>query len=639
MLKKLLLLSFALIFIASFANAGPRLTKAQLDRSYGIELVSKHINEDGICGVKGKNTYLSNWHPVVDNSKFDNMIVTWDTASILRRITTKDNIMDYQSNANCFEIIQDPNNPNKIHLITMYAPPGDGTSAPNRRTKYWYSNDKGQTFTYVGNVSEDRTGYAQICLNLSGVETITTHVSSSPAFYLDAAAGLGSWTKLSPTGEQLRTYVWGRTAYTNSVTNPNKFVSLYAPNNTTPNDSAFWFTCTSISPAPGTFSPWNLYYGHDGEEYAIAKGTDGRIGIVYTPNTDLLPGEEGDLYIMESTDNGTSFATPTKIFDANITPSGDSLGILRGFGFCYQGNNPCVVFETPKLTETGWFPTRDCKMRFWSKTLPGSDPNRSIVIVDSNNTPYISFFIASSNANYDIYCTYTRPSIGASTTGSNALFVSFLSPAGYNNVDGPLVGGIDTVPYMATYIMYSANGGSNWDAPKRITAIDTTTVGGQYTKLMDYSFPNVSPYNDFDANFWYMNMAVIEDSIPGSYQYHTAQGEALSKHVFMRIKIPRTDGINNISNITPAKYSLNQNYPNPFNPVTSIRFSIPKVSVVTLKVYDITGKLVSTLVNNETVSIGEKEVRFDASNLSSGVYFYSIKAGDFSDTRKMVVVK
>ncbi|MFA5404516.1 MAG: T9SS type A sorting domain-containing protein [Ignavibacteria bacterium] len=635
MLKKLLLLSFALIFIASFANAGPRLTKEQLDKTYGTELVVKRYG-DGTYGVIGKNSFNANWHPVLSNSKFTDNVM-WDTTLISRIYmpSGQDNIMDMQSNGCPVEIIQDPNNPNKIHVILQYAPPGDGTASPNRRTKYFYSNDKGQTFVYVGNVSEDRTGYASITLTPgNGIEMISTHVGSSPVYYLDAATGLGSWTKLEA---EKRPYVWLKTAFTSSLTNPMKFVTVLAPNGT---DSAFWFNCSSMSPTPGTFGPYNLYYSSDGEAYQIASSTDGKVGIIYKANDVLIPNDVGDLFLMESTDNGVSFGAPLKIFDADISPSGDSLAAFRGMGIVYQGSNPCVVFETARqTTEGGFFSSMPQNIRFWSKTLPGSDPNRSIIIVDTNNTPFYQFYIPTSNTSYDIYVTYCRPAIGRAASG-NGLFVTFMAPAGVNMSDGAIWGGVDTTVYEANYVLYSGDGGLNWVAPKRITPIDTTTVGGQYTKMKDYTYPSISQTNDVDANFWYLNMVVIEDSIPGSYQYHTNNGEPRCKQLYMRIKIPRADvGIQNVSNTTPSKYALNQNYPNPFNPVTSIRFSLPKVSVVTLKVYDITGKLVSTLVNNETVSIGEKEVKFDASNLSSGVYFYSIQAGDFSDTRKMIVLK
>jgi predicted acyl esterase len=89
----------------------------------------------------------------------------------------------------------------------------------------------------------------------------------------------------------------------------------------------------------------------------------------------------------------------------------------------------------------------------------------------------------------------------------------------------------------------------------------------------------------------------------------------------------------------PLSFSLEQNYPNPFNPSTVIKFTIPSDGVFTeLKVFDVTGRQVSVLVN-QTLEKGNYEILFEGSNISSGVYFYSIKAGSFYDVRRMILVK
>jgi thiol-disulfide isomerase/thioredoxin len=92
------------------------------------------------------------------------------------------------------------------------------------------------------------------------------------------------------------------------------------------------------------------------------------------------------------------------------------------------------------------------------------------------------------------------------------------------------------------------------------------------------------------------------------------------------------------SNEVPGTYSLLQNYPNPFNPSTYIAFTIPKEENVTLKVYDILGNEVKTLVDGRQIA-GTYNIYFDGSDLSSGVYFYKLTAGSFTDTRKMSLVK
>lgn len=89
---------------------------------------------------------------------------------------------------------------------------------------------------------------------------------------------------------------------------------------------------------------------------------------------------------------------------------------------------------------------------------------------------------------------------------------------------------------------------------------------------------------------------------------------------------------------TPSQIQLNQNYPNPFNPTTQISYQVPQQSDVLLEVYDLTGKLITTLVN-ETVSSGTHSVTFDAANLSSGVYMYRLQTANRVLSRKLTVIK
>ena len=105
------------------------------------------------------------------------------------------------------------------------------------------------------------------------------------------------------------------------------------------------------------------------------------------------------------------------------------------------------------------------------------------------------------------------------------------------------------------------------------------------------------------------------------------------------------DGTRNESEIVnvevisqPTEYSLSQNYPNPFNPTTTIEYSIPVSGNVKLIVYNSLGEHVSTLVNDFKES-GNYQVDFNATNLSSGIYYYSLKANTFIATKKMLLIK
>lgn len=97
-------------------------------------------------------------------------------------------------------------------------------------------------------------------------------------------------------------------------------------------------------------------------------------------------------------------------------------------------------------------------------------------------------------------------------------------------------------------------------------------------------------------------------------------------------------GIWNISSEIPAQYTLSQNYPNPFNPNTKIRFAIPKQNYVKLSIYDVTGRVMAVLVNEE-LKPGTYEVDWDASHRASGIYYYKLETDGFAETKRMVVVK
>jgi len=96
--------------------------------------------------------------------------------------------------------------------------------------------------------------------------------------------------------------------------------------------------------------------------------------------------------------------------------------------------------------------------------------------------------------------------------------------------------------------------------------------------------------------------------------------------------------IEDINSAVPQEYSLGQNYPNPFNPITTIKYQIPELSFVTLKVFDVLGNEIETLVSEEK-SIGTYEITWYAEILPSDVYFYTLQAGDFIETKKMVLMK
>lgn len=96
--------------------------------------------------------------------------------------------------------------------------------------------------------------------------------------------------------------------------------------------------------------------------------------------------------------------------------------------------------------------------------------------------------------------------------------------------------------------------------------------------------------------------------------------------------------VEQINSVLPVNYELKQNYPNPFNPSTNIQFSLPKKELISLKIFDISGRIISDLINSE-YNPGTYIVGFNASGLSSGIYFYTLRTESFNETKRMIFVK
>ena len=139
-------------------------------------------------------------------------------------------------------------------------------------------------------------------------------------------------------------------------------------------------------------------------------------------------------------------------------------------------------------------------------------------------------------------------------------------------------------------------------------------------------------WNDISSGM--NNICVQSLFVSGSYLF-ASTSNGLWKRLLSEITAVDHD---QATVVIPERYGLSQNYPNPFNPATTIEYQLPKKGKVTMKVFDVVGREVRTLVNG-TQDAGSYKVRFDGSTLSSGVYFYKIQAGKFSDVKKLILMK
>jgi hypothetical protein len=163
------------------------------------------------------------------------------------------------------------------------------------------------------------------------------------------------------------------------------------------------------------------------------------------------------------------------------------------------------------------------------------------------------------------------------------------------------------------YMARSTNGGTTW-INERISSSPFIPVGSVF--FGDYT--NISAHNGKIRPIW----ARLSG---GTTSVWTAL-----------IDIPI--GINPVSNEIPVVFSLKQNYPNPFNPVTNFEFQIASFRLTKLSVYDALGKEIASIINEE-LAPGTYKIRWDASELPSGIYFYTLNSGEFTQTRKMILVK
>ena len=191
-------------------------------------------------------------------------------------------------------------------------------------------------------------------------------------------------------------------------------------------------------------------------------------------------------------------------------------------------------------------------------------------------------------------------------------------------------------------IFRSTNNGNNW------TSINT---GSSRTRVFSFALHGKNLFAAIDDSVFLSNdngvswrevnkgsgwrNVVISLATNDSYLF----AGSLFGSLWRRPLLEMVTAVEENFNVAPVGFALEQNYPNPFNPSTQISFALPSAQKVTLKVFDLTGKEVATLLDNERKPAGVHEVIFEVGQLASGVYLYRVTAGEFVATRKMLLVR
>lgn len=351
-------------------------------------------------------------------------------------------------------------------------------------------------------------------------------------------------------------------------------------------------------------SQWSRRYVHtNNDDYAIDLAVDAS-GNVYVTGYASVPGNGQDFVTVKYNSAGTQ----QWVFPFNV--GGEEIGLsmgldasgnayIGGYTNAYGTGNDCFIYSVSSAGAYRWL------QRY---TGPGNNDDKiSRISVDTDGNVV---------------------GVGNSNQGANGndLYVVKYNSAGALQWQNLLnVGGNDLGTSVAldaagnVYLTGKTNAYGSGD--DYLTA--SYSSAGVFRWLNSYNFAGT--WNDFA-------LKVTVDASNNVYVTGNSWDD------YATIKYSTTVGLNTISNNTPENFELKQNYPNPFNPVTKIRFSIPKQSNVKLSVFDVTGKEAARLVDN-TINAGTYEYDFNASVLPSGTYFYRLTAGDYSETKKMILIK
>jgi hypothetical protein len=439
----------------------------------------------------------------------------------------------------------------------------------------------------------------------------------------------------------------------------------------------------------GSFSVPAFYYSNDGTiwlstaglDLAIYKSTD--LGATFQQYTTIGTGDPNF---------GTSSMNPAEL-PIQSSSDGMYISIVGAFEGAYQSGNPDIVYRfystdfgatwqgevigrgSGSNPEYGQISNRDYAPYFTNFAQCNS-------VVDDNGVTHVVFNgygqgilpgatdttdvfpVLYWNSNYREWIAVTTPQLEAPDDGHGHSIVNLYPGTAIGNAhpsvmvssdgmrvivvwSGPELTGSGSSPYNIypgdggpysaavyytdIYVGFSYNGGQN-------------IVGGNPAVETQYNVSEMYPVCASRINIYTPNLqeqgafVFFNDAIPGVWAMHFAKpgnGFAVGfwetgVEAFYFPSVEREDGLDN--------FSLSQNYPNPFNPGTKIEYEVRSRQFVTIKVFDLLGNEIATLVNEEK-SAGSYEIEFDASSLTSGVYFYQLNAGGLVQTKKMVLMK
>jgi hypothetical protein len=384
-------------------------------------------------------------------------------------------------------------------------------------------------------------------------------------------------------------------------------------------------------------SLWSKTYGDSNNHdmgYSVRETPDN--GFIIVGGTESYGAGESDLWLVKTDENGDTLWTKTYGGSATdvgrcIQLSNDGGYIIAGWTSSYgAGNSDVWLLKTDLNGDT-----------LWTRTFGDSLLQRGYFVIQTADSGYIvsgyrGLLIKTDQYGNNIWIKTLMNSSGNLSWEITTIRCvreidnGYIMSYGDWGLGDP-IGGLIKTNTMGDTIWTKGTGDAYYSI---VQTYNGEFLAGGYTGEGLFIFGHIGLYDSLGTNIWTYGPTIGVNSVIQSHDssYLCTGGLALEKFGW------QLSNLANSKNNTINDYSLSQNFPNPFNPSTTIEFDIQKTSEVSLKVFNILGEEVTTLVSDR-LPAGSYSYEWDASSLASGIYLYRLQAEGFIQTRKMILMK